>query len=61
MYKSLVQAGNAKETNEFSSEYGGPFKTNSHLTHPEMPLVVDQVGNNSKQKGDGHIAGENHI
>ena len=36
VYKSLVQVGNATKTNEFSSEYDGPLKTNFHLIHPEI-------------------------
>ena len=61
LYKPLVQTGNATKTNEFTSEYDGPLKTNFHLTHPEMCLVVDEVGSNISQKGDGHIAGTKYI
>ena len=27
------------------------------IDHPEMCLVVDEVGSDSSQKGDGHIGG----
>ena len=55
VYESLVQAENATKINEFTSDYDGPLKINFHLTHPEMCLVVDEVGSNISQKGDGHI------
>ena len=61
VYESLVQSGNAEKSNEFSSEYDGPFKTNFKLTHPENCLVVDEVGSNISQKGDGHIAGKKYV
>ena len=28
------------------------------LTHPEMGFVIDKVGGNTIQKGDGHIGGK---
>ena len=61
VYESLVQAGNATKSNEFSSEYDGPLKTNYHLTHLEMCLVVDEVGSDISQKGDRHIAGKKYV
>ena len=61
LYKPLVQTGNATKTNEFTSEYDGPLKTNFHLTHPEMCLFVDEVGSNISQKCDGHIAGTKYV
>ena len=61
VYESLVLAGNATKSKEFTSEYIGSLKTNFHLTHPEMCLVVDEVGSNISQKGDGHIAGKKYV
>ena len=61
VYKSLVQSENAEKSNEFSSEYDSPFKTNFKLTHPENCLVVDEIGSNISQKGDGHIAGKKYV
>ena len=61
VYESLVQAGNSTKINEFTSEYDGPLKTNIHLTHPEMCLVIDEVVSNISQKGDGHIARKKYI
>ena len=31
------------------------------LGHPNMCLVVDEVGSNISQKGDGHIGGTKYI
>ena len=33
-------------------------KVTHNLTHPEMCVVMDEVGGNTSQKGDGHIGGE---
>jgi len=33
-------------------------KTHYMLTHPEMMLFVDEVGDNSSQKNDGNVEGE---
>ena len=33
-------------------------KVTHNLTHPEMCIVMDEVGGNTSQKGDGHIGGE---
>ena len=33
-------------------------KVTHTLTHPEMCIVMDEVGGNTSQKGDGHIGGE---
>jgi len=31
------------------------------LTHPEMVLFVDEVGDNTSQKNDGNIRGQTYI
>ena len=32
-------------------------KVTHYLTHPEMCIVMDEVGGNTSQKGDGNIGG----
>ena len=34
------------------------YKVTHALTHPEMCIVMDEVGGNISQKGDGHIWGK---
>ena len=36
-------------------------KTSYLLTHPEMVLFVDEVGDNTSQKNDGNIGGQKFI
>ena len=60
VYKSLVQAGVAKKSDDFSFDYNDPLKTIFHLTHPEMCLVVDEIGSSISQKGDEHIVGKKY-
>ena len=43
----------------YCDDYVGPLRTKYHLTHPEMYLVVDEVGSNSFQQSEGHIGGQN--
>ena len=31
------------------------------IIHPDMCLVVDEVGSNLSQKGDGHIGGQKYV
>ena len=57
VYSALVESGNAIKTQQCTSKYNGVFKTHYHLTHPQNCLVVDEVGSDTSQKGDGHIAG----
>jgi len=57
VYNALVESGNAIQTQEHSSKYDGPLMTRFHLTHPNNCLVVDEVGTDTSQKGDGHIGG----
>ena len=33
-------------------------KFNHNLIHPEMCIIMDEVGGNTSQKGDRHIRGE---
>ena len=61
VYDCMVSAGVARISNEYSEEYPGPLKTRYHLTHPEMCLVVDEVGSSSCQRGDGHIGGQKYL
>ena len=49
------------KNNEFRSKYSGHLKTNFHLTYPEICLVVDEVGINISQKGDGLIAEKKYV
>ena len=57
VYSALVESGNATQTQQCTSKYNGLLKTHYHLTHPQNCLVVDEVGSDTSQKGDGHIAG----
>ena len=60
VYSCMVDAGVACCSDEFCDDYTGPLRTKYHLTHPEMCLVVDEVGTNSLQQGDGHIGGQKY-
>ena len=51
MCNTLVESGNAIQTQEPASKYIGALKTGFHLTHPKNCLVVDVVGTDSSQKG----------
>jgi len=57
VYSALVESGNAIKTQQCTSKYDGILKTHYHLIHPQNCLVVDEVGSDTSQKGDGHIAG----
>ena len=57
VYECMVECGVATKLNEYSFEYPGDLKTKYHLKHPEMCLVVDEVGCNISQRGDGHVRG----
>ena len=46
VYESMVDAGVAIKLEEPSMNEPGNFKCNYQLTHPEMCLVVDEVGAN---------------
>lgn len=41
--------------NDCQSEYATGCKAIHNLTHPEIYIVMDKVGGNTRQKGDGHI------
>ena len=58
VYESMVEAGVAKKLTEPDMNQPGTFKCHYELTHPEMCLVVDEVGANLNQKDDGHIGGQ---
>ena len=61
VYKCMADAGVVRFLNEPSSHYQGLLKTPFHLTHPEMCLVLDEVGSNFSQWGDGHIGGQKYV
>ena len=61
IYAALVDSGNATKSNEPSFAYSGPFVTHYHLTHPQNCLVVDEVGSDTSQKGDGHAGGAKYL
>ena len=60
VYNCMVEAGVASMLDDFSDEYPGTLRTKFHLKHPDMCLVVDEVGCNSSQRGDGHICGQKY-
>ena len=61
VYESMVEAGVAVKVKEPLVNEPGIFKCNYQLTHPEMCLVVDQVGANLNKKDDGHVGGQKFI
>ena len=60
VYQCMVEAGVAKKLDVASDQFPGKLKTAHELIHPEMCLVVDEVGSNISQRGDGHIAGKKY-
>ena len=34
------------------------YKVTHEITHPEMCVVMDEIGGNTSQEGDGHIGGK---
>ena len=68
IYDELVDAKLATPYNEpMWQDSDGTFCTESSslgckvthdFAHPEMCVVMDEVGGNTSQKGDGHIGGE---
>ena len=60
VYECMVEAGVAKKMDVASDKFPGQLKTKYELIHPEMCLVVDEVGSNISQRGDGHIAGKKY-
>ena len=60
VYKCMVDAGVARKLDVISDNFPGQLKTEYELIHPEMCLVVDEVGSNISQRGDGHIAGKKY-
>jgi hypothetical protein len=72
-YKTMVWAGVAEEVPEavFQDRKGNTVlehnptrydrKTKFKLTHPERVIFVDEVGENTSQKQDGHIGGRKLI
>ena len=58
VYDSMVDAGVAIKLDQPLDHQTGRLHVNYKLTHPEMCLVVDEVGANLNQKDDGHIGGQ---
>ena len=61
VYDCMVDAGVARYFDQPSSLNPKQLKSRYHLTHPEMCLVVDEVGSNISQRGDGHIGGQKYM
>jgi hypothetical protein len=73
IYKKMVGAGVAEELSEavFRDRKGNTVlepdptrygrKTKFKLTHPERVLFVDEAGENTSQKQDGHLGGRKLI
>ena len=65
VYEQMEEAGVARklETPEWQNRAGDRcgeaeavgYKVTHDLTHPEMCVVMDEVGSNTSQKGDGRI------
>ena len=58
VYDSMVDAGVAIKLDQPLNHHTGKLHVNYKLTHPEMCLVVDEVGANLNQKDDGHVGGQ---
>ena len=56
----MVECGVAKKLDKASCEYQGDLVTKYVLVRPEMCLVVDEVGSNISQRGDGHVRGRKY-
>jgi len=57
VYECMVECGAARKLPEPSDQFVGDMKTKYELLHPAMCLVVDEVGSNISQRGDGHVTG----
>lgn len=57
VYECMVECGVSRKLPEPSDQFDGDILTKYELIHPGMCLVVDEVGSNISQRGDGHIAG----
>ena len=60
VYNCMVECEVAVKLDQPSHEYTGKLATKYVLVHPEMCLVVDEVGSNISQRGDGHIRGKKY-
>ena len=47
-----------KERNIVAKEDAFGCKVTHNITHHDHVIVLDEVGGNTSQKGDGHISGE---
>ena len=71
VYEALVESGLATQLNEsiYMDRIGNVAtkheafgaKCTHTLDHPDMCLVVDEVGSNLSQKGDGHVGGQKFV
>ena len=55
VYTCTCECGVARKLDQPNNEFAGELKTRYELTHPEICLLVDEVGCNISQKGDGHV------
>ena len=60
VYECMVECGVAKKLDKVSCEYQGNLVTKYVLVWPVMCLVVDEVGSNISQRGDGHVRGRKY-
>ena len=71
VYEALVDCGVAtkvddpvymdRDYNVTSQLDGFGTKCTHTLDHPELCIVVDEVGSNLSQKGDGHVGGQKYV
>ena len=57
VYECMVECGVARKLDAPTDQFDGDIVTRYELLHPGMCLVVDEVGSNISQRGDGHITG----
>ena len=57
VYECMVECGVARKLDAPTDQFDGDIATRYELLHPGMCLVVDEVGSNISQRGDGHITG----
>ena len=59
----MVKCRVAIKSDKFSHLFRGDLATEYVLVpvHPKMCLVVDKIGSNISQRGDGHVRGKNIV
>ena len=60
VYECMVECGVAIKLDRPTHEFQGDLATEYILKRPEMCLVVDEVGSNISQRGDGHVRGKKY-